>query len=116
MTKHPCGCTTGIRPLSLCREHVEVHNELLQKLDNDLEQRIIRDAASFEIKAIKGCARCGGEHLIVKAHELTRAFSPPEAGGIVWTHWFPCPATGEPVLVIRDAADDGGLFVPPAAS
>lgn len=34
------------------------------------------------------------------AKPLARPFAPPEAGGLAWTHWYPCPTNGDPVLVI----------------
>lgn len=56
--------------------------------------------STFIINGIKACARCGEEHCYVEARALTRPFAPTEAGGLVWTHWFPCPTNGEPVLVM----------------
>lgn len=54
---------------------------------------------TFEMST-EHCARCDGDHVGVLALPLTQPHSPPEAGGLVWTHWFPCPTNGEPVLVI----------------
>lgn len=57
------------------------------------------------VSSIARCARCGGEHDgPIEARELVRPFAPPEAAGVVWTHWFPCPANGDPVLVACDAS------------
>jgi hypothetical protein len=56
----------------------------------------------LRIPVVHGCARCGGEHRELVADPLTRAFAPREAAGVAWTHWFPCPTNGEPVLVTTD--------------
>lgn len=43
------------------------------------------------------CARCGQDHNSVVFMPLKR---PVEyEGKVVWTHWAPCPVTGEPILV-----------------
>lgn len=52
------------------------------------------------LKNIRHCARCGGDHEgELVARPLTQPFAPPEAGGIVWSHWLPCPTNGEPIMV-----------------
>lgn len=53
----------------------------------------------LEVRNIKHCARCGGDHVLILAMPLTRPFAPEEAGGVAWTHWAPCPTNGEPILV-----------------
>lgn len=67
------------------------------------EQRTSGDQAaddSLTIGGITGCARCGGNHPgPLEARKLARAFAPPEAGGITWSHWLSCPANGEPILI-----------------
>lgn len=55
------------------------------------------------IREIRGCARCGGNHDgPLEARELTRPFAPPEAFGVTWTHWLPCPTNGEPVMIATE--------------
>lgn len=46
----------------------------------------------------KGCARCDGEgHRGMVFKRLTH---PVERNGeITYTHWAPCPANGEPILL-----------------
>jgi hypothetical protein len=44
------------------------------------------------IPAIRGCVRCGGEHL----HVLAQLFAQPPDGA---THWATCPVTGDPILI-----------------
>lgn len=55
---------------------------------------------------IKNCARCGGDHDEVESSVLEHPFMPPEAGGIAWTHWAPCPVNGQPILFVLDAGND----------
>jgi len=54
---------------------------------------------------VRDCARCGGTH-----SDLTfRKFSRPAGGSDEWTHWVPCPATGEPIIMqVTDDEDDCG--------
>src|SRR5690606_19286372 len=53
------------------------------------------------VPKVTGCARCGGTHAgPILARKLDRPFAPPEAHGLEWTHWFPCPTNDQPVLVI----------------
>lgn len=54
----------------------------------------------MKITNIDGCNRCGGNHDEVEASKLDHPFSPPEAGGITWTHWAPCPTNGQPILFV----------------
>lgn len=54
----------------------------------------------MRITNIQGCNRCGQDHLEVDATKLDNPFSPPEAGGITWTHWAPCPKNGQPILFV----------------
>lgn len=65
------------------------------------------------MKAIsfKSCTRCGCEHTGLEPRRLARPFAPPEAGGVVWTHWAACPTNGDPILVAIDdtASDDSAL-------
>lgn len=58
---------------------------------------------NIQLKNIRNCARCYGDHVDVEAREMCRPFAPAEAGGVAWTHWFPCPYNGEPVLVRQEA-------------
>jgi hypothetical protein len=64
-------------------------------------------ASPREIKNIHNCSRCGGDHGPVVARPLTIPFAPEEACGLEWTHWFPCPTNGEPVLMMFEAELDG---------
>lgn len=51
-------------------------------------------------RGVQGCARCGEDHEgPIHAPRLERPFTPAEALGASWTHWFPCPKNGQPVLV-----------------
>jgi hypothetical protein len=52
------------------------------------------------IRSITACARCGGGHEDVIARHRARPFAPAEAGGLVWTHWAPCPTSGDPILIM----------------
>lgn len=54
------------------------------------------------LRNIRFCARCGGDHKELAAAPLTQPFEPPEAGGVIWSHWVACPTNGEPILVRRD--------------
>lgn len=47
---------------------------------------------------LHGCARCDGDgHPGIEFQPLTR---PIEAEGVAFTHWAPCPSTGEPIVVL----------------
>ena len=48
---------------------------------------------SVLIPKIRGCARCGGEHVHVIAQEFSRKETAPS------THWALCPVSGDPVLI-----------------
>lgn len=48
---------------------------------------------------IKGCARCGQDHMVLRFMELQR---PHEE----FTHWCPCPVTDEPIMM-RIVSDTG---------
>jgi hypothetical protein len=58
-----------------------------------------------ELRNVVGCARCGKDHKKIVAHPFAR----PPSGA--WTHFAPCPETGEPVLV----RVEGLAFSPPRA-
>lgn len=49
---------------------------------------------------VRSCARCGGNHRGLVFEQLERAI---EFGGSEspMTHWAPCPANGQPVLLLR---------------
>lgn len=66
------------------------------------------DDDTLHIRQIVGCARCGGGHERVEARRMAQPFAPPEAGGLVWTHWVPCPTNGDPILIMveEDAVTD----------
>lgn len=66
------------------------------------------------IKTIRKCPRCGDDHTSVEAMPLHRAFVPPEAGGIIWTHWAACPTNGDPILFMTNAImrDTGNVAIP----
>lgn len=61
------------------------------------------------VRDVRGCARCGGDHAEISARRLQRPFQPPEAGGLSWTHWAPCPDNGEPILLIVDQPSPGDV-------
>lgn len=48
---------------------------------------------------IKNCSRCGGTHEGVEPIALAHPFAPPEAGGLAWTEWAPCPTNGQPIMI-----------------
>lgn len=48
---------------------------------------------------LAGCARCGGTHEHVTFRPMAKPFAPPEANGMAWTHWAPCPTNGDPILL-----------------
>ena len=58
------------------------------------------DTNNMKARNIKHCSRCVEDHAAVEMRELKRPFAPPEANGIEWTHWAPCPTNGEPILFI----------------
>lgn len=49
---------------------------------------------------IRNCARCGNAHDKIDVKAFNRAFAPKEAHPLVWTHWAPCPVSGDPILFI----------------
>lgn len=51
----------------------------------------------MEIHNITNCTRCGGEHKEVEFKRLTNSIE--NSDGTLWTHWAPCPITGEPILM-----------------
>ena len=55
---------------------------------------------------LKHCARCGGDH----EQLVFRALTQPTHDG--WTHWTPCPANGEPIL-LKETADEKAYIEPP---
>lgn len=46
---------------------------------------------------IKHCARCGQDHNKLGFDKLTYPIE--DSDGTLWTHWAPCPANGEPILL-----------------
>lgn len=36
----------------------------------------------------------------MQVQRLEQPFAPPEAAGIEWTHWAPCPSNGQPLLFV----------------
>lgn len=48
--------------------------------------------------SVKSCARCGHDHNEVEFQAL-RAPITADSGDAEWTHWAPCPVTGEPILL-----------------
>lgn len=65
------------------------------------------------IRDVTACSRCGGDHARIEAHPLERAFAPPEAAPLRWTHWAPCPVNGQPIMFIVECkacgAPNGGV-------
>lgn len=47
--------------------------------------------------AVRGCARCGGDHDKVLFRRLSRGPIKTETGQR--THWAECPVNGEPILL-----------------
>ena len=41
------------------------------------------------------CERCSQDHVDLEFQRLTR----PMINGETWTHWAPCPTTGEPIML-----------------
>lgn len=70
---------------------------------------------SLIVKKIISCARCGDDHLNVLFESLDHPFAPPEAGGLAWTYWAPCPLNGQPILLMAAAnsVDDGMVTARP---
>jgi hypothetical protein len=62
--------------------------------------------ASIEVPSMKRCARCGQDHGPI---DFDRFINPPPNV----THWAPCPATGEPILL--RLVDHAGDVVEPDA-
>lgn len=50
---------------------------------------------------LTGCARCHGEgHPQITFQPLTHPFTAePGVAAYTFTHWAPCPANGEPILL-----------------
>lgn len=52
--------------------------------------------SAFDYGVVRRCQRCGGRHDDVTFQPLAR---PVEVeGAAAFTHWAPCPTTGEPML------------------
>lgn len=56
---------------------------------------------------VYSCSRCGFDHDNVPLLKLTNPFAPPEAMGLEWTHWAPCPTNGEPILIMVEFSNHG---------
>ena len=54
--------------------------------------------AKNQTQDVKGCARCGGEHVAVTFKPMQKAMAPADAP-VSWTHWAPCPTNGEPIML-----------------
>ena len=67
-----------------------------------------KDRRPVVIKRVTQCARCGEDHQNLVAHKLDRPWAPPEARGVTWTHWMPCPTNGQPILVLFTSAPTEG--------
>jgi hypothetical protein len=62
------------------------------------------------IPKVENCARCQGTHELVHATKLTYPMSPRDAiwhtgEQMTWTHWFPCPTNGQPVMVMTEVPE-----------
>lgn len=66
------------------------------------EEHDIERGAPYDLE---NCARCGGDHEGLEPEELERPVS-PTGTPLVFTHWCPCPANGQPILWA--VADQGG--------
>jgi len=61
-----------------------------------------------ELETLRGCARCGGDHIIapattpapIRGAVVFRPFTRPveDSDGTLWTYWALSPANGEPIL------------------
>ena len=52
------------------------------------------------IKRLIYCARCHEDHSNLEFAKLHHPIEPPEDyNGDLYTHWAPCPITGEPILL-----------------
>jgi hypothetical protein len=49
---------------------------------------------------VRGCARCGGDHNELHFERLEMPVIDDD--GTTWTHWAPCPANGQPILMRED--------------
>ena len=48
---------------------------------------------------LKTCSRCGEPHSLIAFKGMVRAMAPTDLTEVVWTHWAPCPVTGDPILM-----------------
>jgi hypothetical protein len=48
---------------------------------------------------VKRCSRCGGNHTALVFKKFDRPVAPADLTSTSWSHWAPCPATGEPILL-----------------
>ncbi len=73
---------------------------------SDDQPTIAEQRAQEEVTVdLRGCARCHGEgHPQLTFRKLTFPFEPDV--GDEYTHWAPCPANGEPILMIIKSRDE----------
>ena len=57
---------------------------------------------------VRNCPSCDGAHELVECHEYN-ATSASHGGTKLWSHWFTCPTTGDPVSVLIQI-DDGKVY------
>lgn len=62
------------------------------------------------MSSISNCARCGENHDDIEWKALTRAI-PENDGSILWTHWYPCPTNGEPILCATIPTEQAERYV-----
>lgn len=64
----------------------------------DREDTVTGDAAQPRTVDLTGCARCWGTgHERLTFKPLTHPFELDD--GSTYTHWAPCPANGEPIMM-----------------
>lgn len=56
------------------------------------------DGPDVRVQSVGRCARCNGDHRHVAFTRLEHPVPDVEVVG-GWTHWAPCPANGQPILL-----------------
>jgi hypothetical protein len=75
---------------------VSIH---LDQIKRGMEAKLTQP--TIIVNQIAGCARCGETHADLSFALLQRPIEEHFVGNRVqYTHWAPCPKTGEPVLLL----------------
>ncbi len=76
------------------------HVRRLRATEAEIMRRAAADASGADKMTcdVVACARCGDDHRAVRFEPMARPFAPAEAAPIVWSHWAPCPANGQPIM------------------